>query len=219
MCLLQFMEAYGWQIVLSILSGLATGALTSYAVTHYFRRKDERDSITQTAKDLARECHVLLDLTNKLIDQIALRKYHAYHIIHSLIDLDGETKRRTRNEETMKVGLTEVSKETLERLCVSIHTKKINEKIRARHGTSLGSVLTSVDACIEAAGRLCLSFGEITDFHYYVCNVEHMSNMAYEDFIEKLEQDEVEQYKGIPEGRDKLKKRLYDLVTAIGAVL
>jgi hypothetical protein len=175
MRLSQFMDAYGWESLISFLIGLATGALTSYAVTDYFKRQEERDAIIQRATDFSNECHIFLDLTNKLIEQLALRKYYAYRIIQRLRDLDGEAKRRT----------------------------------------SLYEVLNAVDACIESANELCLGFGEITDLHYYVSNIEYMADMRYDDFIETLEREECKQYKGIFEGRDKLKKTLFDLVSVI----
>jgi len=212
------MAAYGWEIVLSLLSGLATGVLTSYVVTQHFKRKEQRESIIQTAKELARECHVLLDLTNQLIDQLALRKYQAYRIASVLKNLDGETKRRTRNEEVMRAKLCEISKETLDRLCVTVHNKKLGGKLRAVAASHVGDILKATDACIDAASPLCLGFGEVTDLHYYVLNLEHMADKAYEDFIETLEEGEVEQYKEIPVGRNNLKKALFDLVSAIAAI-
>lgn len=215
MCFSQFMEVYGWQIVLSVLSGLVTGALTSFAVTRHFKRKDERDVIIQTAKDLARECHILLDLSDKLISQLALRKYVAYRIILLLRDLAGEVKRRTRNEETLKAKLSEISKETLSRLCIAIHNKKVDEKTKKRNIRHLGKIIKAVDTCIESADGLCLSFEKIENLHLYVSNLELITNLTYEKFMETLENEECEHYKSISEGREKLKDALFALVSAI----
>jgi hypothetical protein len=216
MRLSQFMDAYGWESLISFLIGLATGALTSYAVTDYFKRQEERDAIIQRATDFSNECHIFLDLTNKLIEQLALRKYYAYRIIQRLRDLDGEAKRRTRNEETIRQQLSEISKETLNSLCVATSAKNPGaRKIRKGNRRRLYEVLNAVDACIESANELCLGFGEITDLHYYVSNIEYMADMRYDDFIETLEREECKQYKGIFEGRDKLKKTLFDLVSVI----
>jgi len=218
MCLSQFMAAYGWEITLSLLSGLVTGALTSCVVTQHFKKKEQRESIIQTAKELARECHVLLDLTNQLIDQLALRKYHAYRIASILETLDGETRRRTRNEEVMRAKLSEISKDTLDRLCVEIHNKKLGGKLRAVAARHVGDVLKATDACVDTADQLCLGFGEITDLHDYASNVESTADKAYEDFIKTLEDGEVKQYEAIPVGRDNLKKALFELVSAIAAI-
>jgi succinate dehydrogenase/fumarate reductase flavoprotein subunit len=145
------MAAYGWEITLSLLSGLTTGALTSYVVTQYFKKKEQLESIIQSAKDLTHECHVLLDLTNQLIDQLALRKYHAYWIASVLEDMDGETKRRTRNEEVIRAKLSEISKETLDTLCVEIHYKKLGGNLRAVAARRVHDILNATDACVDAA--------------------------------------------------------------------
>ncbi len=212
------MAAYGWEITLSFLSGLVSGALTSYVVTQHFKKKEQRESIIQAAKELARECHVLLDLTNQLIDQLALRKYQAYRIVNVLKKLDGETKRRTRNEEVMRAKLSEISKETIDRLCAAIHNKKLGGKLRAVAASNLDDILKATDTCVNTASQLCLGFEAITDLHDYVSNAENMADKAYENFIETLEKGEVEQYEAIPDGRDRLKKALVDLVSAIAVI-
>jgi len=219
MCITQFIQAHQVEIILSLITGLVTGfvtgVITSYLVTHYFRVKEQRIFIVEIAGDLAQECHTLLGLTNRLIDQIALRKYHAYEIIHVLKNLSGEEKRRTRNKMVMEFGLGEVQKATLELLCVSIHKKQLEKRLQSKHGAVLDYIIKPMNAAIDAADALCLKFSSVIDFHTYVSNVEHMHKMAFEDFIEQLEEEECEADEKISAGRDKLNRALLEFIAAI----
>ena len=204
-------------IIIGLLTGLVTGLITNYWVTRHFRAIDQRIFVMGVARDLAQECHTLLDLTNRLIEQIALRKYRAYEIIQVLSNFSGEEKRRTRNKMAMDVGLGEVHKATLERLCLSIHTKQLEKRLQPTRGILLDVVKRMNDA-VGAAEVLWSAFSSIIDFHTYINNVEHMHDMTFEDFIKRLEEEEYEAYKQIPTGRDKLNRALLDLVAAIGGV-
>jgi hypothetical protein len=116
----------------------------------------------------------------------------------------------------MRKQLPEISKETLDRLCAAINAKKPDiKKIRKGNRKRLDEVLLAVDSCLSSANGLCMSFGEITDLHSYVCNLESMADWEYEHFIETVEKQEVEQYKDILDGRDNLKKTLYHLMFTI----
>ena len=219
MCFNQFMVAYGWELLLSLLSGLVTGVLTSYVVTLLFKNKEMRELSIQKANDLEFDCQLFLDLTNKLIDQLALRKFQTYHIANSLKNMDGEKRRLVRIEETTKVNLSEVSKGTLTMLCIKINGNKFEGRLRTYALKRFDAIVTEVDSCISAIDDLGNALENFSDFSSYFADAESSaSEMDYEAFINCKDDIDKEFYKPIINGRINLKKNLSKLIRAIVAV-
>ena len=201
MCITQFLQTHQFEINLlsGFVIGLATGYLTSYLVTRHFRGKDEKLLIIDKAKILANNCHALLDIVNRLIMQLSLRKNQAYYLIQSLDSLTGETKRRTKNQRTTEISLSEIQKETLDHLCTSIYDSKLPKNLKAKHKKALPQLVSSIDTMIDQVTLLWHEINEakaFDDFHFYIDQVEHtLGDLKYEEFIEKLDKDDHERYR------------------------
>lgn len=209
-----FIEAVIAGLIAGALTGLVTGLLSNYIISRHFRAIDQHNIVVGMARDLAQECYNLLDLTNKFIKQIELRKYRAYEILQVIKNLNGEEKRRIRNKMVMEIDVAEVQKTILEQLCVSIHMKQIENMLRSNRGI-LMEIVERMNAAKDAAGVLCLEFSKIENFYIYIDNIEHLPELPFEEFIEKLEDEEAKICQTIQSYRDELKKTHLDLVIAL----
>jgi len=219
MCITQFLYAYRIEIVISVVSGLVTGALTSAYVTLYFRRKDLSFFVIDRAKDLARDCHYLLDISTKLITQIALRKYRAYEIMEATNELSGENKRRSKNKKAMEISAIEVSEEEMNQICLSIKARQLESAAKARKLRRLRPLISAMDSAVNAALGLLHSSGEdrvFQDFHDYLTCVEStLGDVDFEEFIRKLDEEDCSRYKHFKTRRQEFRDMFIELITSI----
>jgi hypothetical protein len=208
---------------LSLLTGFASGFLTSLLVTRYFREKDEKIAIRQRAKDLLNDCQQLLFLVDRFILELALRKYRFNDVIESMKQYEEENRRLIKNKEILKIELKEVNLDTLEYLVFSIDSKKLDGEDKKKYIKKLPNLIEAMDKIINSARVLLVGYKYLS-FEQYFNNIE--SEYYFEiweneisEYLEKIEQRESELYsklyKDIRSKRDNLRKSLLDLIKCL----
>jgi hypothetical protein len=202
----------------SIFVGLLTGFLTSALVALWFTRRAERRErrmlILQKAHDVARDCQSLLEVTARILYDLACRKYTAHQLAKNTATLTGEEKRRTVNRETMRIHLQEAPKGVLDNLAIALHS----HLTAVPHDDGHANLFAAAQKAAAAASVLAGELNQILSFQSYFDQVQFQAEQeTFVDFVEKMEQDETASYEPIISARDAARGSLLRLVQTIAA--
>lgn len=233
MCFEQFMDAYGFNIIFSVISGLITGGVTSYSIALYFKRRDNRAELVKITTQLLSDCHLLFSLTDKHITELALRKHVAFPIVQKLTNMTGSAaahQNTFKNGQALRVKLGEVSREAFDLCIISIRTARIGEILNAEnpsrffryfrsaeYSATLDELLDIANSCIDNSQKIETELSSVLEFPAYLDSVfSSMLPISYKDFTEQLDQSESEYYSGLCASRDALKKSNSKLASTLG---
>lgn len=199
-------------IAVGLLTGLVTSALVAWLFTWRAERRERQMSILRKAYDVARDCQTLLEMTDRSLYDLACRKYAAHQLAKQTANLTGEEKRRTVNNETMRIHLQEVPRGIVDNLAIAFHSylTVVPDDDRPNN------LFSAAKEAGSAAFALLEELKHIDPFKFYFAQVEFRAEQeTFVDFIEKMEQDETASYETLTSARDAARRSLSTLIEAI----